>query len=164
MKRLSWKYLAGLIDGEACIDVQLGKYETSQHVRNWYYIRPRVRVCMADSAKGLLETMNVNHGGSLHSRAKQQVNPKWQSSTSWELVGYKAVCPFLRNIVNHLVLKREQARLCLWLETHAKGQKLGQQAVDATREELSLMKRDPHRLSETAQNRIWDAIVGTAPS
>jgi len=48
------------------------------------------------------------------------------------------------------------------MEEHVKGQQIGQPAVDVIREELALMKRDPHRLSETAQTRVWDAIVGTA--
>lgn len=159
MKRLSWKYLAGLVDGEGCIDAMPGKYNTPQHTR--FYIRPRLRIAMADSALDLLKMLHANHGGSLHSRAKHLVNPKWQSATSWELVGYRDTCPFLRNIVNHLVLKREQARLCLWMETHMKGQKVGQTAVDLIREELALMKRDSHRLSEAAQTRVWDAIVET---
>ena len=162
MKRVSWKYLAGLVDGEGCIDAMMGKYNTPHHKR--FYVRPRLRICMADMAVDLLKMLHANFGGSLQARATHLVNPKWQSSTSWELVGYRDTCPLLRNIVNHLFLKREQARLCLWMEQHIKGQQIGQPAIDLIREELALMKRDVHRLSETAQTRVWDAIVGTAPS
>lgn len=154
MKRVSWKYLAGLIDGEGCIDTQ------GQKVGDRFYVRPRLRIAMADSAKHLLEDLKANLGGHLCSR--KSTNPAWQSATSWEVAGYGPSCQLLRNVVNHLVLKKEQARFCLWLETHVKGKHMGQKARDAIREELALMKRDPHRLSEVAQTRVWDAIVGTA--
>ena len=146
MKRLSWKYLAGLIDGEGCIDVQVTK------VGDKHYVRPRVRVGMANNALFLLEMMHNSFGGYLS--ARESKNPNWQSSTCWELVGYKRSCMFLRNIVNSLILKKEQARFCLWMETNVKGKQVSTEVRDAIREELKLMKRDPHRLSEKAQERI----------
>jgi len=146
MKRLSWKYLAGLVDGEGCIDVQVTKVGSN------HYVRPRVRVGMADNALFLLEMMQNSFGGHLCKRESK--NPNWQSSTSWELTGYKKSCMFLRNIVNSLFLKREQARFCLWMETNIKGKQVSTEVRDAIREELKLMKRDSHRLSERAQVRI----------
>lgn len=146
MKRVSWKYLAGLIDGEGCIDLATTK------INETFYIQPRMRIMMADSAKFLLEDCQANFGG--HFESRESKNEKWQSATGWTLSGYKKTCPVLRNVVNHLVLKREQARLCLWMETNLKGTRLEQDVLDAVREEFKLMKRDPHRLSETAQERI----------
>lgn len=146
MKRLSWKYLAGLVDGEGCIDVQVTK------VGEKNYVRPRVRLGMANSAKVVLDMIHNSHGGYLGERKSK--NSNWQSSTSWELAGYKPVCMFLRNIVNSLILKKEQARFCLWLETNVKGKQVSTEVRDVIREELKLMKRDPHRLSEKAQERI----------
>lgn len=157
MKRVSWKYLAGLIDGEGCIDFPVQKHTDPQYP--YFYGRPRLRICMSDSAKQLLTDLHANLGGHLTSRNLQSKNPNWQSATSWEAVGYAVACPVLRNVVAHLILKKEQARLCLWAETHIKGTRMSQKALDVLREELALMKRDPHRLSETAQTRIWDAIV-----
>ena len=146
MKRVSWKYLAGLIDGEGCIDLATTK------VNEQFYIQPRLRIGMADSALFLLEMNQLNFGGHLSSRESK--NDKWQSSTTWALSGYKATCPVLRNVVNHLILKKEQARLCLWMETNLKGTRLEQDTLNAVREEFTLMKRDPHRLSEKAQERM----------
>jgi hypothetical protein len=40
------------------------------------------------------------------------------------------------------------------METNIKGKHVGAEARDALREELKLMKRDPQRLSERAQERI----------
>ena len=146
MKRVSWKYLAGLIDGEGYIDLATTK------INEQFYVQPRVRIGMSDSAKFLLEMNQQNFGG--HMEHRERKNDNWQSSTTWILSGYKKACPVLRNIVNHLILKREQARLCLWMETNLKGTRLQQDVLDAVREEFKLMKRDPHRLSETAQERV----------
>ena len=143
MKRLSWKYIAGLVDGEGCLDVQ---------ITNGIYVRPRVRIAQADSALFVLEMLQANHGGSLIHR--ESTNPNWQSSTSWELTGYSKACPFLRNIANHLYIKQEQARLLLWMENTVKGQQVSPEAITLLRNELSAMKRDPHRLSEKAQSAI----------
>lgn len=146
MKRVSWKYLAGLIDGEGCIDLATTK------INDQFYIQPRLRIGMADSSKFLLEMCQLNFGG--HFSSRESNNEKWQSSTTWALSGYKAACPILRNVVNHLILKKEQARLCLWMETNLKGTRLQQEMLNAVREEFKLMKRDPHRLSEKAQENI----------
>lgn len=143
MKRLPWKYLAGLIDGEGCIDVQITK---------GVYVRPRLRIGMADNAYLLLVMMQNSLGGHIHRRESK--NDKWQSSSCLSWSGYRQACPVLRNIVNHLFLKREQARFCLWMERNLKGQHVSTEVRDAVREELKLMKHDPHRLSEKAQERI----------
>lgn len=143
MKRLSWKYIAGLIDGEGCLDVQ---------TTNGVYIRPRVRIGMADNAKMILHMLQTNHGGFLCSRESK--NENWQSSTSWELTGYNVVSPFLRNIVNHLYIKHEQAKFLLWMENNLKGKHVSDEIRAIVRDELKAMKRDPHRLSDSAQEKL----------
>lgn len=143
MKRLSWKYIAGLIDGEGCIDVQ---------VTNGVYVRPRVRIGMTKSSLFVLEILKENHGGYLNYRNTD--NPNWEDSVCWELVGYSQVCSFLRNIVNHLLIKQEQAKLILWMENNIKGNQVADEARQIIRTELKAMKRDPHRLSEKAQEQL----------
>jgi len=143
MKRLSWKYIAGLIDGEGCLDVQ---------ITNGLYIRPRVRIGMTKSSFFVLEMLKENHGGFLTYRETN--NPNWEDSVCWELVGYSQVCSFLRNIANHLLIKQEQARLLLWMEKEIKGKQVADEARQIIRDELKAMKRDPHRLSEKAQEQL----------
>ena len=150
MKRVSWKYLAGLIDGEGCIDLATTK------VNDQFYIQPRLRIALVKPSRFLLVMCQMNFGGHLEERVSKQ--PNHQDSTSWILSGYKQSCPVLRNVVNHLFLKREQVRLCLWMETNLKGTRLQQEVLNAVREEFKLMKRDPHRLSETAQERILSLL------
>jgi hypothetical protein len=147
MKRIPWKYLAGFVDGEGCIDVQVTKIGGE-----YVSIRPRLRIAQAGRAKHLLEQLQTNFGG--HTCTRKFENPVWDDPFSWELAGYKAACPILRNIVNHLILKKEQARFCLWMETNLKGRHVSAETRDAVRDELKLMKRDPQRLSERAQERI----------
>ncbi len=153
MKRLSWKYIAGLIDGEGCLDVQ---------ITNGVYIRPRIRIGMTKSSFFVLEMLKQNHGGYLTYRETK--NDAWEDSVCWELVGYSQVCSFLRNIVNHLLIKQEQAKFLLWLEKEIKGKQVADEARQLIRDELKAMKRDPHRLSERAQAQVLkacDAIVET---
>jgi hypothetical protein len=146
MKKLSWKYLAGLIDGEGCIDIVVNKREEQ------YYIQPRVRITMTVVAEALMDNICNNFAGSREYRTTN--NPKWQDSITWNASGYNRACTFLRNIVNHLIVKKEQARFALWLESNLKGRKLTAEAVTAVKNEMKLMKRDPHRLSEQAQEAI----------
>ena len=147
MKRISWKYLAGFIDGEGCIDVQ---------VTNGVYVRPRLRLGMAKNAIALLGLIQNSLGGNFEHRESK--NPNWQDAVTLSWSGYNKACPVLRNVVNHLFLKREQARFCLWMETNIKGKQVSTEVRDAIREELKLMKRDPHRLSEKAQERILEML------
>lgn len=147
MKRLPWKYLAGLIDGEGCIDVQVTK---------GVYVRPRLRIGMAASASFLLDMMQNSLGG--HRTYRQSKNDNWQDSDTIDFSGYRQANCVLRNIVNSLYLKKEQAKLCLWMEDNIKGKQVSAEVRDAIREELKLMKRDPHRLSETAQQRILSLL------
>ena len=70
MKRLPWKYLAGFIDGEACIDVQVTKVKGYDTV----YIRPRLRIAQADYGLFLLEMMQNSLGGHLCHRKLSKEN------------------------------------------------------------------------------------------
>ncbi len=151
MKRLSWKYLAGLIDGEGCVDFQVTKIRGREDKR--FYIRPRVRIAMVESSRFVLELGQNTCGGHFCSRKAPQ-GTTHQDSVSWELVGYKTANVLLRNVVKHLFIKAEQARLCLWMERNLKGKHVSQEVVNVCREEIKLMKRDPHRLSERAQERV----------
>ncbi len=143
MKRLSWKYIAGFIDGEGCIDLT---------VTHGKYIQPRVRITQAAIGKDVLDVLSTNHGGKVYLRRSQNAN--WQDAYSWELTGYSPVCMLLRNVANHMIVKKEQARLILWMERNVKGKVLAPEARDTALNELKAMKRDPHRLSERAQETL----------
>lgn len=154
MKRLSWKYIAGLVDGEGCIDVQVSKHRANSENP---YIRPRLRIAMAENAYPVLEILHANHGGQLHKRNRKSSNPNWMDAYAWGLHG-KQCRPFLQNIVKHLILKHEQAKLCIWMIDEVMGKWVSQDAKERLRDELKAMKRDPHRLSEKAISEIQTGI------
>lgn len=151
MKRLSWKYMAGLVDGEGCIDANLFRDKRYEHLP--LYIRPRIRVTMVASSLYILEMFKANHGGTLDLRKSD--NPKWQSSWTWTLEGSK-LRPFLQNIANHLYLKKEQALLAIWIQDHLRrrGMQFAEPPKQCASQEMKAMKTDPQRLSEAAIRKI----------
>lgn len=160
MKRLSWKYMAGLIDGEGCFDFQCHVDKRNKVER--LYIVPRLRIGMTEVSKDLLETIHANYNGNLTLMVND--NPNWGNKLTWQVQG-KMMRPLLQNIVNHLILKKEQARLCIWWIDHMMGKsvigdgKIGP-ARQAAKSEISAMKSDPHRLSEKAIENIKFVFSG----
>lgn len=146
MKRLSWKYIAGLIDGEGCLDVQF-TYHKDYPGRP--YIRPRLRVSMSENAVFVLELLQANLGGGLSKRPRKFDNPNWQDAYEWSAHG-KGLRPILQNTVNHLYIKKEQARLLIWMIDNSMGKHVPDALREHLKEELKAMKRSPHRLSEVA--------------
>jgi hypothetical protein len=149
------EYLAGLFDGEGCIDVQRCYPKAG---RNRLYVRPRVRMCMADSARPMMQMLRDKFGGHLCSRKAGKRNQQDSWSLEW-LNGDDMRC-LLNLILPHLILKAEQARLVLWWLDNGSGRHttagyIGmEQARAAFAEELRAMKVDPQRLSERATKRI----------
>lgn len=153
MKRLSWKYVAGLVDGEGCIDLQITKKEAIDAKyageRGGVYVRPRLRITLAESGKHVLDSLQANFGGPPVSMRKRSGNPNWSDAFTWGLYG-KQLRPFLQNIVNHLMIKAEQARICIWIIDEVTGKHVSDELRERLRDELKAMKRDPQRLSERA--------------
>ena len=154
----SIEYLAGFFDGEGCIDVQRMYAQTA---KGKLYVRPRVRLCLANSGRFLLEMLRAQYGGHLADRDPGK--RAQQHSTSWEMLSAADMKRFLTPMVPHLVLKREQAKLALWWLDNASGlQAKGPGGVkfdftpmrEAFCDELRQMKVDPQRLSERAVRRI----------
>jgi hypothetical protein len=155
------EYLAGLFDGEGCIDVQRCYPKAG---RNRLYVRPRVRMCMSDSARFLADRLHAKFGGHILTRKGKK---NQQDSWSLEWLNGDDMRRLLNLILPHLILKAEQAKLVLWWLDNASGRQVrntrfGQnacfagieQARAAFVEELRAMKVDPQRLSERATKRI----------
>lgn len=147
MKRLPTKYLAGLIDGEGCIDF---------HLSHGSYLRPRLRISLVSHCKDILEMIQNTYKGKIY--FKKSTNSNWQDVCNYELTGYKDVGYLLRNIKNFLHIKKEQAELILQLENSVRGKVVSDKAIRTIKEELKLMKKDSHRLSEKAVERILQML------
>jgi len=151
MKRLSWKYIAGLVDGEGCIDAPLFRDKRMKHQP--LYIRPRIRITLADSGLFILVALKTNHKGSLCHRPTN--NPNWQDSTTWSLEG-KRMRPFLQNLAKHLELKKQQALFAIWVQDHLRkqGMQFAEEPKQCACKEMKAMKTDPQRLSEAAIRKV----------
>jgi len=153
MKRLSWKYLAGLIDGEGCIDFQRGK-DTGFGL----YIRPRVRITLVDHAEPLLRNVQNNFGGQL---TRRKGKGTFSDSWTWSITSKAHTLSFLTKINKHLIIKKQQALFAIyWLENMCGRHKSseGYQKIEKIRryayEEMKRLKRDSQRLSERAIQAI----------
>ena len=170
MKRLSWKYVAGLVDGEGCLDFQVMNHKAGKGnglLQDRSYIRPRVRVCLSAPGLDLLKNMHNNFGGHLNLRPRTFSNPMWADAYSWELHG-KATIGFLQNIKNHLILKQNQAEFLLAYSLTCSAKHHGEpdfvrKFQTLVRDELKAMRKDPHRLSDPARilEQVREATVET---
>jgi hypothetical protein len=96
---LSLEYIAGLFDGEGYITVNKNKKS----------FVPVVGIKM--NGFNLLKKLNNEFGGYFYQR-KNYIN---RPLTEWTLKGAFQVIPFLRKIEPFLIIKKEQAQLCLEL-------------------------------------------------
>ncbi len=151
MKRLSWKYIAGLVDGEGCIDATLFRDKRMKHKP--LYIRPRIRITFSENCRFVLDILKTNHGGSISVRIS--TNPNWQNAHTWTLEG-RRLRPFLQNIAGHLEIKKQQAFLAIWIQDHLRkqGMQFAEEPKQCACKEMKAMKADPQRLSETAIQKI----------
>ena len=153
MKRLSWKYMAGLIDGEGCIDMQGGLDSRD----NGYYVRPRLRITLTGfPGQQLLSCIKDNFGGHLEFKGINK-NPNWSEAFCWCLTS-KPLRAFLQNVFNHLWIKREQAKFAIWWLDHCGGKHVSEETRRCAKEELKAMKRDPQRLSDQAVAEVQRLI------
>ena len=97
-------YVAGLIDGEGCIHLDV--------TRRTYY-RARVSIGMTEPALALLREMQQEWGGTLYQQRQQ--TQRWASAWTWHLTGESAA-NLLRAVQPYLRLKAEQAKLALMVE------------------------------------------------
>ena len=151
MKRISVKYLAGLVDGEGCIDWSFNfdkKY-------NAKYMRPRLRINLAEPGFDVIDLLYNNFGG--HIETRKSNNDNWSDSKTWYVVGSRAVS-VLNNIKAGLIIKKEQAKLGIAWEKHLKGLRLNPETIDVANANMKLMKKDPHRLSEKAVKEILQTL------
>ena len=100
---ISWQYLAGFLDGEGSIGTtHSGK---SRLVTG--------RVTIANTNHELLHLLKAQFGGSVSVR-KAGSKPGWRPFGSVTWTGRKAQY-ILERVLPYLILKREQAELCLQL-------------------------------------------------
>jgi len=96
-------YVAGLIDGEGCIHLEVSQ-------GRWY--QPRVSVGMTEPAFDLLTSLHKEWGGTLYQMRKPTA--KWAGAWTWHMTGHPAA-KLLTAIQPYLRLKNDQAAAALEL-------------------------------------------------
>jgi len=117
---------------------------------------------MTDVARIVLDMCQANFGGSIWECKRNHQNPNWRPAYYWQIQG-KQLRPLLQNIVNHLIIKKEQAKLCIWWIDKCMGKQFSRlESVESirqsARDEISAMKIDPHRLSGTAIQKLTELM------
>lgn len=99
-------YAAGLVDGEGCITAKSTKSGTGMGIR--------VVVGMATKAQEVLARLHATYGGTLITQEPK--NPQHAKITTWTLNGSEAA-RFLERVSPHIILKTEQARIAMEIES-----------------------------------------------
>ena len=158
MKRLSWKYIAGLVDGEGCVRVGFrirevfgsqGKHGGEK--KKSIYPQIGLEVTLTESCKYLLDMLQNNYGGRLYYECRE--NPNWKPTWRWRLNDRTQCRSLFQNIKKHCFIKNEQMKLAIWCFDNIRGQ-ITMELADAMKCEFRLLKADPQRLSETAIQEI----------
>lgn len=150
-------YLAGLFDGEGCIDLQ--RVYSKPPYENKLYVRPRVRMCMSDNVLFLAAQLQAEFGGHIGRRKSQ--NARQQSSWVLEWLNRDDIIAILERMLPYLVLKKGQAKLALWwLENGSgRGNQSGVPNIAQARQllvdEMKALKQDPLRSAEVSIDNIW---------
>ena len=162
MKRLSWKYVAGLFDGEGCVVCAIKRKTTFQGQgkktgvkTHSYYRQISIELTLTESSKHVIDHLQNNYGGNVY-RAESR-NPNWKPTYTWKLRDNTKARAFCQNIYKHCMIKNEQLRLAIWAIDMLKG-KLAPEVAETLKQEFKLQKSDPHRLSEKAQENILELL------
>lgn len=103
--KISFEYLAGLIDGEGCLYI-------AKYCKNGSYT-PRLDIGMSNKAKDVLYMLKDRFGGSVN--ICRPPTDKWDGAMKWSIQGKKC-CYILMNCRDSFIIKRDQADLLLQLQ------------------------------------------------
>lgn len=105
------RYAAGLFDADGCVRIGRWAKPNSTHVRF------NVVATVANCCLPVLEAMKETYGGSIHAEQRSKHNPNHRDWYAWHS-GSQVAAEFLRRVLPHLIVKREEAELALALQDH----------------------------------------------
>jgi len=100
-------YMAGFFDGEGCVGLNKCRSLGATHAFPY-----RVEVQISQVRKEPLEMFQKRYGGGIYLTKRSLKNPNWQDVHHW-VIGDRAAEKCLRDMLPHLTLKKDKARLCL---------------------------------------------------
>ena len=101
MKSITPAYVAGLVDGEGCITIEVAR-------KRFFY--PRLYMGMSAKALPILELIHKEYGGTLRQHRAETL--RWSAAWMLSIVGVPVI-PLLEAIQPHLILKAEQCSIAL---------------------------------------------------
>lgn len=105
---ISLQYLAGLIDGEGCLDFMSGGLSLDSK-----YKYPQIRVALQESDNHVLHMVKDTFGGRINHRKRQKSwRPNCHEQDLWTISG-KDCFFLLKKLLPYLVIKQENARFLL---------------------------------------------------
>ncbi|MCK5608870.1 hypothetical protein KAR91_43760 [Candidatus Pacearchaeota archaeon] len=96
-----YRYLAGIIDGEGCISINLYNKQASKY---------NLRVRVDNTSKELIFWIAENFGGKV--RFQKSYHRNYRDIWRWE-INYKNLEKLIKKILPYLIIKKEQAKLAL---------------------------------------------------
>ena len=103
MKCVSIEYLAGLVDGEGCLDFSSYKYKDKR------YKYPMLRIGLVEKDSKVLKLINKQYGGSLNFRKFRPDRPNNQPMVLWVVCG-KNCFYLITKLIPYLIVKRDKAK------------------------------------------------------
>ena len=129
---LDYAYIAGIIDGEGCID--LFKRKSAKYVAG-YQLAPRITVTNTDIC--LLEYIKDFTNLGTISTYERPNKPHWKRAHLWQLYGSDNIKFFLESLLPYLRVKKQQA--CLLISFVSKTSKHHQGLSDDERKEQQII-------------------------
>lgn len=105
------RYVAGLFDGEGMVSVTKWAKPGSTHIRY------QLRVSIGMSHRPIIEALHAKFGGSLHNNRHDLRSSKNRIQFNW-IASSQIAATFLRKVIPHLVVKRDEAELALAMQAH----------------------------------------------
>lgn len=111
------RYAAGLFDGEGYIRVAVWKKPNSTHTR--YQVYGGINMCH----RPVIEALHAQFGGSMPNPGRR-ISPAHRPLFTWN-ISSQIAASFLRQVLPFLIVKKDEAVLCLHLQSHIDEHKIG---------------------------------------
>jgi len=149
MKAKHYAYLAGLIDGDGCVDAYVAQSDGS----TWY----RVYLAVNSVEHKVIKRLEELFGGKGHKRER----PHYKHGFIWEwkLIVKQDVNDLIEQMIPYLVLKREQARLAVQFLNLPRGCPKDREALIREIQRLNQKETSEGELRDIGQLR-WPYLAG----
>jgi hypothetical protein len=105
IQNTDWAYLAGIIDGEGCVGIEVLHADGKSRLRDYY----SSRLCIINTNLEMLQWVQRNFGGTIQTKLTKATN---KLCYRWHIFGRNLVAT-LQGVLPYLIIKRKQAETVL---------------------------------------------------